>query len=283
MSPWLIPVLIAVLAAASASAQGLPPPVSQEMPGAAGSPQSGPAAFDVVSIHEHSNDDQNMSWRTTPNGLITRNIALQNLVASAFHVKMDLVLGGPPWVDSKGFDIEAKVLPGDEAKPLKLTEAQRRVLLRAMLIDRFHLQAHPETKILPVYELVLAKGGSKMRPAPPAPLPAEAKTDDTRERGSMSFRPGHLEAHAYKVSNLAEQLGYMVQRTVLDKTGLTGDYDLTLDWTPEEQLQAAGENGADVRPSIYTALQEQLGLKLVPTKGPVETLVIDHVELPTPN
>lgn len=193
--------------ATNVSAQSLPPPPPQgDSPASTSATSSGPVAFDVVSVHEHGGDDHNMSWRTTKDGLATSNISLQSLIASAYNVKMDLISGGPSWVDTKGFDIAAKVLPGEGTKPPDLNEAERRVMLRALLSDRFHLKAHVETRILPVYDLVVAKDGPKMQLSPPASQPSSGDPGQSKERGSMSFAPGHLDAHAYKISALAARL-----------------------------------------------------------------------------
>ena len=194
---------------------------------------------------------------TKDDGTTMVNIPLQFMVAMAYDTKTYLISGGPSWVNSKGFDLDAKVLPGEASAKVKLTEEQRRSLMRALLIERFHLQAHTETKTLPVYDLVIAKDGPKIKPvAPPAP-----DSDDAKKRGGMSFQPGHLEAQWYPISNFAQQLGYMVERTVIDKTGLTGEYNLDLTWSPEEQEEDVNDKattGTDPKPSIYTAIQEQL-------------------------
>ena len=283
--------LLAGLLSPRAHSQGLPPPPGSGAPAKAAATEEGPSSFDVVSVHEHSSDDHNMSWMTRADGITMRNIQLQSLVADAYNVKMDLITGGPSWASTKGFDIEAKILPSDGPKQPKLSEAQQRNLMRALLVERFHLKAHIESKILPIYELTVTKDGPKMKLSPPQPASengpaADAKPGDMTERGSATFGPGYLQAHAYKMPGLAGNLGYIVHRTVLDKTGLTGEYDLDLSYAPEDQVSAANDKattGADPKPSIYAALQEQLGLKLVSTKGPVNTLVIDHVELPTAN
>ncbi len=250
-----------------------------------------PVGYDIVSIHEHNADDGGMMWRFTPDGITNANVPLNNLASSAFQIKMDLVSGGPAWVYNKGFDISAKLLPGDDGKPVKLTEEQRETLLRALLADRFHLQAHVETKILPTYDLVVVKSGTRMKLAPPPPkadssdAPESSKSTPKR-RGGMTFGPGRLEVYDYPTSTLAQQLGYMVGKTVNDKTGLTGHYDFLLEYTPEEVLTKGSDTAGtddETKPDLFTALQEQLGLKLVPSKGPVRTLVIDHAELPTAN
>ncbi len=290
----LVSALALILAASlrvNAHSQGLPPPPSADASDKAEPSPGGPSTFDVASVHEHGGDDHMMRWMNKADGISMTNLPLQSLIASAYNIKMDLVSGGPAWVNTKGFDVDAKVLPGDASSPTKLTEAQQRVLLRALLIDRFHLKAHLESKILPVYDLTVAKGGPKMRADPPQPpsaddKPGDFEPGDLKERGTATFGPGYIQAHAYKMPSLADNLGFIVQRTVHDKTGLTGEYDIDLTYAPEDQLGAASDKantGTDPKPSVYAAIQEQLGLKLVPTKGPVNTLVIDHVDLPTVN
>ena len=254
VTPAIIVLLLAVTAT-TAAAQGLPPPPAGRVTSSQATPTtSGPSAYDVASIHEHAGDDRNMRWMNKEDGMSTENLPLRSLISSAYNIKMDLISGGPSWVYTKGFDLTAKVLPGDGAAPVKLTPGQQRALLLALLTDRFHLKAHIESKMLPVYDLTVAKGGPRMPLVPPQPGPDEVspgdfKPGDLNERGSASFEPGHIRAHAYGLTNLAENLGYIVQRTVHDKTGLTGEYDIDLSWTPEDELQAASDKatGADLR------------------------------------
>lgn len=246
---------------------------------------AGPASFDIISIHEHDPKDRGRNWRSTPDGVTGTNITLQNLVCNAFDVKFRLVFGGAPWTSSTGFDIAAKVIALDWQEAVKLTEDQRAALLQALLADRFHLKAHVETKTLPIYELVVAKGGPKMTPTPPGPATSSTAAPPPttpKPKGSSQFGPGRFQAYGYPVALLAEQLGYLVDRDVIDKTGLLDSYDFTLEWNPDEQFTHP-DNAADPRPDIFTALQEQLGLKLVSAKGPIRTLFIDHAEHPTAN
>jgi uncharacterized protein (TIGR03435 family) len=160
--------------------------------------------------------------------------------------------------------------------------------LLSLLTDRFKLKVHRITKELPVYELVVAKNDPKLQPTKEA--------HDSRNRG-MHIRDGRMTATALSMESLAANLSGQTSRVVIDKTGLTGHYDFTLNWTPDQRRSdplASGESSPGPRgnsvddggangPSIFTALQEQLGLKLVPQKGPVEILVIDHIEKPSPN
>jgi uncharacterized protein (TIGR03435 family) len=169
-------------------------------------------------------------------------------------------------------------------------------MLRPALADRFKLKVHTETKQLPVYKIVLAKGGSKLKEATAGDTYANGikGPDGVGRPGMMRFGPGQLTAQAVPMTSLTNMLSQQLHRTVLDKTGLTGKYDLELNWTPDQGADPMfkGPEGSPQRgdaapdssgPSIFTALQEQLGLKLQSAKGPVETLVIDHVEMPSEN
>jgi uncharacterized protein (TIGR03435 family) len=142
-------------------------------------------------------------------------------------------------------------------------------MLQSLLADRFQLRVHYESRIQPIYELVLAKGGFKLKP-----LPAD------HERGGMSGRPGEMILHGMSIADLARSLSMSNEagRAVVDKTGLTGNYEIDLKWTPDDQ-----QGTPDAGSTLFTALEEQLGLKLEPAKGPVDTLVIDHVEKPSEN
>jgi uncharacterized protein (TIGR03435 family) len=156
-------------------------------------------------------------------------------------------------------------------------------MIVALLKDRFHLLAHIEIKTLPVYDLVIAKGGSKLKEdaVPLSNSTDPGKTPFNLKPGSFMISDSQMTGVAIPVSMLASNLTFQVERNVIDKTGLTGRYDINLKWTPAEQ-EGKTENSADA-PDLFTALQEQLGLKLEPSKGPVDTLVVDHVEMPTAN
>jgi uncharacterized protein (TIGR03435 family) len=215
----------------------------------------------------------------TPIGLTVKNMPVQFLLREAFGLEDDRILGAPGWVKTDRFDIEAKVSESDVAKLKTMTVDQRRSMLGPFLQDRFNLKFHYESKVLPIYALVLAKGGSKMKKFEP---PGDPATNGLRYTGR-----GHLEAHGtlmeFAVSVLSQQVG----RTIVDKTGLTGKYDFTLEWEPDDAVpMAANDNsppGDSGKASIYTALQEQLGLKLEPQRDPISVLVIDHIEAPSEN
>jgi uncharacterized protein (TIGR03435 family) len=240
--------------------------------------------FDVVSVKQNKREDGMMRWMSTADGISITNLSIPNLVAFAYNVKEYLISGGPSWMKSTSFDVDAKVAAPDVATFKKLSAAQRRLMLQKLLAERFHLVVHLETKTLPVYDLLLASGGSKLKPAapdPPSPPDADP-ADPPKPRGMLRMGPGMLELEDMPLSSFVEQLSYSVNRTVINKTGLTGKYDLNLKWTPDDQepTDSSSDNQA---PHLFTAIQEQLGLKLEPSKGPVDTLVIDHVEMPGDN
>ncbi len=208
---------------------------------------------------------------------VATNIALKNILHyQAYGVPEPRILGGPKWMDSTRFDIEAKADSSFQEHTQALNSAQRMLERRAMfqqfLASRFKLAVHWETRELPVYTLVVAKGGPKLH----------ATTAATGF--GTSAGEGRLKATAitmeYLAQTLTQELESELGRVVVDKTGLNGSYDLALKWTPAD---GASGDAADAGPSFFTALQEQAGLKLESAKGPVQVLVIDHVEMPTEN
>jgi uncharacterized protein (TIGR03435 family) len=254
-------------------------------------------AFDVVSVKPNKSDSGMVRIMGKPDGYAASNVSLKMLIQGAYGIREDLISGAPGWADSARFDIDAKVAGSDVEALKKLSPEQRRLILQPLLADRFKLKMHTETKQLPVYELVLAKGGSKLKEASPDDTYANGikGPDGTSRPGMMRFGPGQLTAQAVPMTSLANMLSQQLHRTVLDKTGLTGKYDLELTWTPDRGSDPMFKGAADNSqqrtdaasdssgPSIFTAVQEQLGLRLQSAKGPVETLVIDHVEMPSEN
>lgn len=202
------------------------------------------------------------------------NVRISDLIFNAFDLKSpDQIVGLPNWDSEDSFDIEAKVDEDDLASYQKLSDRERKEqaapMLRSMLTERFNLKAHHETRILPVYALVVAKGGFKLKQA----QGAENLYGMNTNRGLISIRGGPIGAR------FIVGLSNFVGRIVVDKTGLTGYYDIDLKWTPDE----SPTSDPNAPPDLFTALEEQLGLKLVSTKAPVDVLVIDHVERPSEN
>jgi uncharacterized protein (TIGR03435 family) len=233
--------------------------------------------FDVVSVKPSAPDEHNsFMFRPLPGGLRAAGVPLKMLIMESYDVKAFQVSGGPGWIATERWDILAKSDGVEGQIPL----AQMRPALQAMLADRFQLKSHKETKEMPVYALVVEKNGLKM-----------ATHTGTERR----FRPGDgsLIVKMGGTGALAAWLSRQLGRVVIDKTDLKGEYDYKLEWTPdpreggpesiglppEPPRPSAQTNG----PSIFTAIQEQLGLRLVSQKGPVEIVVIDSVERPSAN
>jgi len=228
--------------------------------------------YDVMSIKPNKSGSGSTDIDSDDGRFSAKNVPLKTLLAQAYDIKEDLISAFPGPVDSARFDIEAKVVDPDPAAIKEMTREQRRQMLLPLLTDRFRLKTHIEVKTLPVYELVAAKGGPKFKPSAD-----QARTGS----GSMSVNGSRvlvkLSAHDVSIESLCKALARNVDRTVIDKTGLTGNFDLDLQWSKDDNPDA------DAPPTIFTAIEEQLGLKLQPGKGPVATLVVDHAEMPSEN
>ena len=231
-------------------------------------------------------------------GLIAENFSLQLLIQNAFRLQAFQISGGPGWMQSDGFNIDAKGAG-------QATQAQVYRMLRSLLEDRFQLKTHWETKELPVYTLSVAKNGPKL------PKPKEGSCLDANPNApSAPPTPGRppaipcgapmvmleqwirIQGGKVSIADLSKTLSMVMGRTVIDKTGFADAFDLVLNFTPDEAVAGlpraprpdpGSATDPSAPPSIFAALQEQLGLRLDSTKGPVEILVVDHVEKPTEN
>ncbi len=249
--------------------------------------------FEVASIKPTKSGEMRFFFRFLPDGVDLQGITPQLMLTQAFSVEEDRIVGAPAWAKTDRFDVQAKVAPEDAPKLDKLKREERFAMLQPLLEERFNLKFHHETREMPVYMLVVAKGGSKLKPS-------ELPTDGNggRRMPQLMMSPGGLEAHGAQVDMLVHVLSGQVGRTVIDKTGLTGSYDFSLHFTPENMPPRMGPGpgagpggaGADAPPppdtagpDILTALQEQLGLKLENEKGPVDVIVIDHIDRPSDN
>jgi uncharacterized protein (TIGR03435 family) len=233
--------------------------------------------FDVASIRPMSYDDDARSHIYNPSHnseFKAVNVTLRALLEVAYDLPETQMFGGPAWTTTDKFDLEAKsdakfseqmaALSSDQGKQAK------RQMLQALLADRFKLAAHTEAREMPVYALVVAKGGSKLVKS------SVSGTALSGGRGRISIKGGDD-----SLAVLAFELSWRLGRPVIDQTGLEGRYGLTLTWTADDGASPASD--ASNGPSLFTAIQEQLGLKLEPTKGPVPVLVIDHAEKPSEN
>lgn len=263
------------------------PTLSDVAPGAKPAAPGPLPQWDVALVKPHPAADPNMSWQMTPDGLSLANLPLEQMLCSAWNLKPYQIEGLTGWMKSDRFDLTAKVSGEDVPAYGKLNTAQRRQMLQNLLTDRFHLKVHLETKTLPTYDLVIDKSGFKLKPdtLPDAPSNEEAQAHpDKYRKGMLTMGPGLFEASGLPISSLASQLGNTVGKPVHDATGLTGNYDIKLHYRPDETGPATGDTAADNdAPSVFSALQEQLGLKLVPSKGPVEILIVDSAEKPSAN
>ena len=224
--------------------------------------------WDVVSIKPHKDLDSGGSFYMRPDGLELNNLTIHSLVWGAFDIKSeDQIVGWPSWANSDHFDLRAKLSPEDAEIWQKLHGEERdrqwHQLMLQILEGRYAMKAHVEKRDLPVYDLVIAKHGSKLKESPP----------DTG--GVSNYAPGKISAKSTLITGLIVNLSGIAGRVVIDKTGLTGKYDFDLTWSPN--------NEPDSGPSIFTAVEEQLGLKLESAKAPVDVVVIDHLERPSEN
>jgi uncharacterized protein (TIGR03435 family) len=233
--------------------------------------------FDVAAIHQHIPEphEHNSIWSSaTDSHFRAGNVSLIGLIHWAYQMPESRILNAPAWAGSAYFNIEASSDASADEKMAHLSSdagsLEKEMMVRSMLADRFHLVTHAETRELPIYELVVAKSTPKF--------------DDAKKEGT-TINHGRAYIHvqgANSATLLAEELSKEVGRPVVDKTGIAGRYDLELRWTPDN-VAASGNSAADAPPSIFTALEEQLGLKLKSAKGPVLVLVIDHAEMPSEN
>ena len=214
-------------------------------------------AFEVASVKPSAEISGNMSIGRAPDGrFMATNTSLKDLVMWAYDVRSFQVSGGPSWTESAAFNVVAKPESG-EAQVQQL-----RTMVQKLLEERFQMSLHRETKEVPVYALTIAKSGSKLRDSVSAEMGISGGG-----RGRMSYKK-------VSMSLLATQLSQQLGKAIVDRTGLTGEYDFNLEWAPDDNAEG---------PSLFTALQEQVGLKLESAKGPVELLIIDRASKPTEN
>jgi uncharacterized protein (TIGR03435 family) len=259
-------------------------------------------AFDVVAVKPFKQEGEGIQMMTqyTQNGIIAKGPTLHMLIRMAYGLEDNQILNEPAWLNSDSFELNAKMDEETLAAFNKLNKKDQREarehMLQVALADRFKLTAHKETRDLPVFSLVIAKDGPKFKEAKEGDTyPNGIKGPDGKSMGGMIMvGPGEITMQGAEVKGMVSILSDQLGHHVLDKTGLTGKYDIHLKWAVEDhqgpEMKGAGSSGGDNAPSaeasgpsIYAAIQEQLGLKLESTKAPVEVLVIDHAERPSEN
>jgi bla regulator protein blaR1 len=218
-----------------------------------------------------------VAFRFTAEGFAATNATLHMLIRQVYGVQDFQVAGGPDWINSERYDVDTKFTSSEADDRSKLVD-QRRLMLQALLANRFKLALHHETRDVPVYELVIAKYGPTLHEAAPGDtyanglkLPANGHPLGV---GLWSLKQGQLTGQGASIAQLASQLSTRLGRMVVDKTGLTGKYDFTMQWTTVESPGAGAASSA----SLLTAVREQLGLQLNVQLGPVEMLIVDHAE-----
>jgi bla regulator protein BlaR1 len=248
--------------------------------------------FEVASIKPANPDTPGSSIQFMPGGgLRMTGVPLRAMITFAYDVRDFQISGGPGWMGTERFDVMARPerAAADGLEDLsKMTDAQRKTVrdqmaerLRGLLADRFQLVVHKETKEQAIYALLVSKNGAKLQ---------EVKNPGPRQ--GMSMNRGRLQGMAAPMEMLGQTLSNVTGRPVIDKTGLTGKYDFVLEWTPDVGADARAQGFGDGitqpapapgGPTIFTALQEQLGLRLDAQKGPVPNIVIDRAEKPSEN
>lgn len=228
-------------------------------------------AYDVISIHPNKSGTEDSSLDTTHDGVVIQNAPFREIVEFAYGIaSFDLISGISGPLDSARFDINAKIAGRDGSKPAKFTDEQLQAMTISLLADRFHLRVRVLPKKMTVYEVVVAKSGPKFELNKAG---AFSLKDSWGKENTLIFTNASMPTLAGVLSDSG------LHGLVVDRTGLKGAGDFSLKWSPDEALEQGGPNLI----SIFTAIQDQLGLKLRPVKLPVDTIVIDHAEMPSEN
>jgi bla regulator protein BlaR1 len=255
-------------------------------------------AFEVASVKPNKSGSPREPTMILPGGRFTAtNNTVRALILNAYGIFSSpyLLLGGPSWIDSERYDVEARAetnaIPANA--PNKVLWEKTRLMLRTLLADRFHLSVRQETKEMPVYELVVSKNGPKLNKSA-----QEQDCDALTACHGFSGNPMRLTGTGVDMADLVLQLSYRLGRPVLDKTGIQGLFDIKLQWNPfagrsrpagDTQPSPAAEArdgprpDPDTLPAVFEALEQQIGLKLVAAKGPADVFVVEHVERPSDN
>jgi uncharacterized protein (TIGR03435 family) len=256
--------------------------------------------FEAASVKPNLSGDQRVAILGQPGGRFTAtNTSLAMLMGSAYRIREFQIVGGPGWIRDDRWDIQAKAeegaispSPSASINPAAFTPQQ--LMLQSLIEERFQLKMHREMRELPVYDLVALKGASKLKMSedqgPIQPQGTTPQRAGSMPRGGARLGRGAFDGNSILIGNLAAALSQELGRPVIDKTDLKGRYDVMLRWAPEPLPSPVGPVQRDpatpadaAGPSIFTSVQEQLGLKLESSKGTVEVLLIDSVQRPSEN
>jgi uncharacterized protein (TIGR03435 family) len=220
-------------------------------------------SFDVVSVRLNTTGAGRSSERTNSGHVMAENITPSSMIQQAFGVRTSQIAGAPGWIETDKYDLNATT-----GATKDLNDVELQPYWKSLLATRFRMKYHSETKEMQIYSLTVAKGGQK--------LTENTAGGDTSTHITNNAQHSSLTSTHISMPNFAGLLARRMDRTVVDKTGLTGAYDVKLEWLPDLSQDTGSA-------SIFTALQDQLGLKLESEKGPVEVIVIDSLEKPTEN
>lgn len=232
-------------------------------------------AFEVATIKQSDPDDTFHRFEIHGRRVVIENQTVKNMIQMSYGVHARQIMNAPSWMESERFDVQG--VPDVEGQP-NLVQFQE--IVRKLLEDRFELKFHTEKRDMPRYVLAVAKGGPKMEPTklPPDALPNERGTGDKTSRT--------LQMENVSMGELAHNLQGALDRPVVDETGLKGKYDFTLKWLRQDAPAGADADSKDADSNLaplFTAIQEELGLKIEPSKGEVDVLVIERVDRPEAN
>ena len=230
------------------------------------SAQNSAPAFEVASVKRNDSASGNSSSRNLGSRYTATNVTVIQMLRNAYGIQEFQIAGGPSWAGIDRFDIDATIPAG--SKP-----GDAQLMLQTLLADRFKLTFHREPRQASIYSLVVAKNGHKLTPGDRTKCPNTAGC-------GFNASPTQIVGESVSMAQLAARLSRSIGIHVVDNTGLQGLFDLKLEWTVEDQFVG---RGASASPTIFPAIQQQLGLRLESTRGPVETLVIDGVERPAEN
>lgn len=249
----------------------------------------GQTAFEVASIKRNTSGEAGAALDISRGQLRATNAPLLPVIRQAFEVMDTQIVGAPDWVATERYDILAKAPEG------VTTADAMRPLLRGLLADRFKLASHRETREMPVFALVRARSdgrfGPGLRESPvdcaaanqPGAAPAPVASPDDWPPCVVRFTPGLLYVGGYRMAEVLRMLTPLVGRTILDESGITTRVFIRLEYLPQGRGTPPPDAPADQRPDLFTALQEQTGLKLEARRAPIDVLVIDAIERPTPD
>ena len=268
-------------------------------------------SFEAVSIKPNVSGSSSSGIGTNQGFLRATNVSLKMLIMNSYRVQDFQVIGGPDWIDTARFDIQAKAEDGTIPVTRNQKDDPNRIgplelMMQSMLADRFQLRLSHEMRELPVYTLTVAKDGPKIKPVAVDSNPAEPANVSGAGRGAagvpaqgavgagsmntnVSRTKGEMNANTVPLSRFIQALSRQLRRPVIDQTSLDGMYTIHLEWAPDTLATGGNPAGTDTPigdpagPSLFTAIQEQLGLRLNSGKGPVEVLVIRSVEKPSEN